>query len=76
MAAPAGIIFLCLTVLIDSVYWGRLLWPEGEVLWFNVILNRSHEYGVSLVLNQLETMFLKALQHNVCPSDFLSCSFF
>ncbi|CAO4376268.1 unnamed protein product [Caenorhabditis nigoni] len=36
---------LAFSIPIDSYFWGRPVWPEGEVMFFNVIENRSHEYG-------------------------------
>ncbi len=47
IGSVCGSVAVATTIAVDSFFWQRWLWPEGEVLWFNLVLNRSHEYGVS-----------------------------
>ena len=43
----SGLLSLAATLLVDSFLWGRWVWPEGAVLFFNTALNKSAEWGVS-----------------------------
>jgi alpha-1,6-mannosyltransferase len=62
---------LMTTVVFDSWFWQRLIYPEAELLYFNVFLNKSHEWGVS-PWHYYFTRHLPALLLAAYPLSFLA----
>jgi alpha-1,6-mannosyltransferase len=43
--AVAGFGSLAITVLVDSYFWRRWLWPEFDVFFYNAVENKSSDWG-------------------------------
>lgn len=70
-AIPAGVIGLSAgllaTVLVDSIFWDRLIWPELDAFLFNVVSGQSSAWGVDpwyfYFLNALPRLLLNPLTY-------------
>ncbi|CAL8338834.1 unnamed protein product [Arctogadus glacialis] len=64
-AVPAGILALALSVGVDSFFWRRLIWPEGQELRFIIyafpLLNLVAARGASYILSNYHKSWLYKL---------------
>lgn len=60
---------LLTTVCVDTLFWGRLIWPELDAFLFNVISGQSSEWGVDpwyfYFVNALPRLLLNPLTYMV-----------
>lgn len=42
---PSGLVAVLVSFVVDSIFWARPTLPELESLYFNLWLNKSHEWG-------------------------------
>lgn len=56
-----GILSIATTIMIDSYFWDQWLWPELTVFYFNIIQNKSSEWGTQSWLWYLQKALPNAL---------------
>ncbi len=40
VCVAAAVVSCAVSIPMDSWFWQQWLWPEGQVLWFNTVLNK------------------------------------